>query len=90
MQLDFDLYTISGLLIFAGIVFILWKIATKIPSIVLKLVLNSILGIISLALMSAYGAHFGIQVDITPITAGLCGVFGMPGFVVLMLIKIFL
>ncbi len=55
---------------------------------VLKLILNSILGGILIYVINIIGANFGFHIGLNLYTSILIGILGVPGAVVLVLIKI--
>ncbi|MDO5018445.1 MAG: pro-sigmaK processing inhibitor BofA family protein [Lagierella massiliensis] len=52
-----------------------------------KLILNSISGLLLLVVFNIIGGIFGITLKITFINALISGIFGIPGIVVLLLLK---
>lgn len=57
---------------------------------VLKLVINSVLGGISIFLINLVGANFGFHIGLNILTSILVGILGLPGVVCLVIIKLFL
>lgn len=78
-------YLIYGL---AGIVvlFLLIKLL-KWP---MKIILNGILGVIILYIVNLIGSSFNFSLAINPITALIAGFLGIPGVIVLIIIRLFL
>lgn len=80
----------SILAFLAGIIFlfIFGKIFIIPLKSILKLVLNSILGGLLLAGINSIGAIFGFHVGLNVITAIFVGVLGIPGAVLLVILKL--
>lgn len=57
---------------------------------ILKLVFNSILGGIAIFIINLVGGTFGFHIGLNFITSILVGILGLPGAVVLILIKLIL
>lgn len=57
---------------------------------VLKLVINSVLGGISIFLINLVGANFGFHIGLNILTSILVGILGLPGVVCLIIVKLFL
>ncbi|WP_055078412.1 pro-sigmaK processing inhibitor BofA family protein [Lagierella massiliensis] len=52
-----------------------------------KLIINSISGILLLIIFNFIGGIFGITLDLTFLNAIVAGIFGIPGIIVLLLLK---
>ncbi|RVU53954.1 pro-sigmaK processing inhibitor BofA family protein [Anaerosphaera multitolerans] len=59
-------------------------------SILFKVILNIIGGAIVLYLFNLIATKFGLAIVINPLTSFLVGFFGVPGVVVLILLKLFI
>lgn len=57
---------------------------------ILKLVLNSIIGGVVIFLINLVGANFGFHIGLNFFTSVLVGLLGLPGVVVLVIIKLLL
>ncbi|NYB74079.1 pro-sigmaK processing inhibitor BofA family protein [Sedimentibacter hydroxybenzoicus DSM 7310] len=55
-----------------------------------KMVLNSILGAVFLIIFNYFGQYFGLHIAVNEITALILGILGIPGFIAILIIKIFL
>lgn len=55
---------------------------------ILKLILNSILGGITIYLINFIGANFGFHIGLNIFTSLMIGVLGLPGAVCLIIIKL--
>ena len=58
----------------------LWKL--------FKIILNSILGGILIYFINTIGVNFGLHIGLNAVTSIFVGVFGIPGAVLLLLLKI--
>ncbi|MDD7022920.1 MAG: pro-sigmaK processing inhibitor BofA family protein [Aeromonadales bacterium] len=57
---------------------------------ILKLVLNSIIGGIVIFLINLIGSNFGFHIGLNFFTSILVGLLGLPGVVILIILKLFL
>lgn len=57
---------------------------------ILKLVLNSIIGGVVIFLINLVGANFGFHIGLNFFTSILVGLLGLPGVVVLVIVKLLL
>lgn len=58
--------------------------------IILKLIINGILGGLILLLINLVGGIFSVTIAINPLSALIAGYFGLPGIILLFLLKIIL
>ena len=71
---------------FVAIYIIMW-IFIKPVKIVLRLILNSVAGALALIIFNYVGSLWGISLGVNIFTAAVCGILGIPGFVLLLIIK---
>ncbi|WP_040215237.1 pro-sigmaK processing inhibitor BofA family protein [Clostridium polynesiense] len=57
--------------------------------ILVKLLINGVLGAILLWLVNLFGQMFGLQIGINAATALIAGFFGVPGVIFLIIFKLF-
>lgn len=57
---------------------------------IVKLLINSVIGVILLYVINLVGAMWGLHIGINFITAIFVGILGIPGAVLLMVLKIFM
>lgn len=57
---------------------------------ILKLVLNSVLGGVIIFLINFIGAYFNFHIGLNLITSIFVGILGIPGAIVIVIIKLFL
>ncbi len=55
-----------------------------------KLVLNSVLGAVFLMVFNYFGQYFDLYIAVNEVTALVLGILGIPGFIAILIIKIFL
>ena len=55
---------------------------------ILKLILNSILGGISIYIINLVGAHFGFHIGLNFFTSVIIGLLGLPGAICLIIVKL--
>jgi inhibitor of the pro-sigma K processing machinery len=58
--------------------------------VLLKLIINGILGGLTLLLINLVGGVFSVNIAINPLSALIAGYFGLPGIILLFLLKIIL
>lgn len=78
------LYWLVGLLIVAGLA----KLLGKSLKFILKLLLNSLGGLMILSIFNFFGGFLGLYIDLSFINALIAGVLGMPGVILLLLIQL--
>lgn len=57
---------------------------------ILKLIVNSLLGGLIIYVINLIGANFGFHIGLNIVTSMIVGLLGLPGAVVLILIRLFL
>lgn len=78
--------------IFIGIIavivlYILLRLISVSAKTILKLVWNSIVGLIFLAIFNAVGNNFGLYLEMNLINSLVAGFLGIPGIILLLLFK---
>jgi inhibitor of the pro-sigma K processing machinery len=58
--------------------------------ILIKLIINAVLGTILLFLVNLVGSHFGVVIGINVVTSLIAGFFGVPGVIFLIVFKMVL
>ncbi len=74
----------------AAVSVLLWlfvKILKRPIQWVLKLLLNTLIGFVALFIINWLGAYVGLSLGVNWLNAAVVGVFGIPGVVLLLLIK---
>jgi len=84
--------TISSLLILGAVVllsFVLIKIISLPMRGLLKLLINTALGYIALFILNFFGEFFGFTLGLNFVNAVIVGFLGVPGVILLTLLKLF-
>ena len=76
------LYGIIGLLIL--------MLGIKILKLPIKLLFNGIFGVILLYIVNLIGAYFDFSITINIVNSLIAGIFGIPGVIFLIIIKLFI
>lgn len=66
------------------------KIFSAPIKLVLKLILNAIIGGIALIIINWIGGFFGFHIDLNFVSALITGALGIPGIVILLILKMFI
>lgn len=82
MNEEYLIYGLAGIVI----LFLLIKLL-KWP---MKIILNGIIGVVILYIVNLIGTSFNFSLAINPITALITGFLGIPGVIVLIIIRLFL
>ncbi|WP_300408984.1 pro-sigmaK processing inhibitor BofA family protein [Lagierella sp.] len=80
MDIGIILICVVLMMLFFGLLGLSFKIAGK-------LLINSISGLVLLAVFNFVGSIFGLSLQITFLNAVVAGIFGIPGIIVLLLLK---
>ncbi|HMM30417.1 MAG TPA: pro-sigmaK processing inhibitor BofA family protein [Clostridia bacterium] len=84
--------TLYSLLAFAAGIFVLWLICKllSVPlKIIWKLLVNAVIGAVVLLIFNFFGGIVGFTIPISPVSALVAGILGIPGVIILALIEIF-
>ena len=74
----------------ALVIFALIKILSAPIRLIFKLLINAVVGFILLFLVNLIGGYFGFFLDMNLVNALITGIFGIPGVIVLIFIRLFL
>lgn len=69
------------------VLYILMWIFIKPVKVALKLIANSVIGALLLMLFNYIGGIWGASIGVNVYTALICGILGVPGFILLLLLK---
>lgn len=83
--MDYIVFFIGGLVL----LFLIVKLLAWPLKILLKLLINGVLGAVLLIVVNFIGGYFGLSIGINPWTAIIAGFFGIPGVIFLILFKMF-
>jgi len=70
-----------------GLIALAWFILTKPIKLLFKLITNTVLGFISLAVINYLGSFIGVSIGVNWINALIVGILGVPGVAVLFLVR---
>jgi inhibitor of the pro-sigma K processing machinery len=85
-----DIYSILAIFLAIAAVYIIGMLLVLPIKLIVKLVVNGVLGAIALFLLNIVGSYFGLTIGINPITALVAGFLGIPGVILLIFLKIIL
>lgn len=80
---------IIGYILGLIIVLVVSGICLKPLKIVLRFVINSLVGLALVALINLVGSFFGIHIGVNPVSGLLLGLLGVPGIIMILLAQIF-
>lgn len=88
MAIGFDVVVayVAGLLL---LYIIGWVLITPLK-VLIKLLLNGVIGGLMLWVLNLVGGSFGVSVVINPVTALIAGFLGVPGVVLILLLQVLL
>lgn len=86
--MDFTL--ILPFLIGLAVLFIVLKILTLPMKIIIKLLINGVVGGAIILVINLIGANFGFTLDLNWITALIVGILGVPGVVIVAILQFIL
>ena len=73
-----------------AVLFIVLKILSLPMKLIIKLVLNGLVGGVVIWLINLIGASFGFAITLNWITALVVGILGIPGVIILTIIQLFI
>ncbi len=82
-----DFTMILPILIGVGILFIVLKLLALPMKLIIKLVINGIVGGILIFVVNLIGTNFGFMIDLNWITALIVGILGVPGVVIVAILQ---
>ncbi len=85
-----DFTMILPILIGVGILFIVLKLLALPMKLIIKLVINGIVGGILIFVVNLIGANFGFMIDLNWITALIVGILGVPGVIIVAILQFIL
>jgi inhibitor of the pro-sigma K processing machinery len=84
------LSSVLTIVLAALVIFVLLKILSAPIRLIFKLLINTAVGFALLFLVNLIGSNFGFTLEMNLVNALITGIFGIPGVIVLILIKLFL
>ncbi len=85
-----DFTMILPILIGVAVLFIVLKLLALPMKIIIKLVINGLVGGLVIFIVNLIGANFGFMIDLTWITALIVGFLGVPGVVIVTILQFIL
>lgn len=82
-----DFTMILPILIGVAVLFIVLKLLALPMKIIIKLVINGLVGGLVIFVVNLIGANFGFMIDLTWITALIVGFLGVPGVVIVTILQ---
>lgn len=82
-----DFTMILPILIGVAVLFIVLKLLALPMKIIIKLVINGLVGGLVIFIVNLIGANFGFMIDLTWITALIVGFLGVPGVVIVAILQ---
>jgi inhibitor of the pro-sigma K processing machinery len=85
-----DLLSILAIFFAVGAVYILGMLLVLPMKLIVRLVINGIVGAIALIIFNVFGTYLGVTIGVNPITALIAGFLGIPGVLLMIFVKLFL
>lgn len=85
-----DIFSILAIFLAIGAVYIIGVLLVLPIKIVVRLVLNGIVGAVALFAINIFSGFTGLAIGINPITALVAGFLGIPGIILLVFLQYFL
>jgi inhibitor of the pro-sigma K processing machinery len=85
-----DVFSILAIFLAIGAVYIIGVLLVLPIKIIVKLVINGVVGAIALFVINIFGGLVGLTIGINPITALVAGFLGIPGIILLLFLQYFL
>lgn len=82
-----DFTMILPILIGVAILFIVLKLLALPMKLIIKLVINGLVGGVIIFVVNLIGANFGFAIDLNWITALIVGILGVPGVVIVTILQ---
>lgn len=85
-----DLFSILAIFLAIGAVYILGMLLVLPIKLIVRLVVNGIIGAIALIVFNLFGGYLGFTIGVNPVTALIAGFLGIPGVLLMIFVKLFL
>jgi inhibitor of the pro-sigma K processing machinery len=85
-----DIFSILAIFLAIGAVYIIGVLLVLPIKIIVKMVINGVIGAIVLFIINIFGGLVGITIGINPVTALTAGLLGIPGIILLLFLQYFL
>jgi inhibitor of the pro-sigma K processing machinery len=85
-----DLLSILAIFLAIGAVYILGMLLVLPIKLIVRLVINGVIGAVALIVFNLFGSYIGVTIGVNPVTALIAGFLGIPGVLLMIFVKIFL
>lgn len=85
-----DLFSILAIFLAIGAVYVLGMLLVLPIKLIVRLVMNGIIGAVALIIFNFFGNYIGVTIGVNPITALIAGFLGVPGVLLMIFVKMFL
>ena len=85
-----DIFTILAVFLAIGAIYIIGMLLVLPVKMIMKFVINGLVGAIMLFIINIFSGLIGITIAINPITALVAGFLGIPGVLLLLFLQFFL
>ena len=85
-----NIFSILAIFLAIGAVYIIGVLLVLPIKIIVKMVINGVIGAIVLFIINIFGGLVGITIGINPVTALTAGLLGIPGIILLLFLQYFL
>ena len=85
-----DIFTILAVFLAIGAIYVIGMLLVLPIKIIIKFIINGLIGAVLLFILNIFGSLIGITVAINPITALIAGFLGIPGVLLLLFLQYFL
>ncbi|OGO77183.1 MAG: SigmaK-factor processing regulatory BofA [Clostridiales bacterium GWB2_37_7] len=85
-----DLLSILAIFLAIGAVYILGMLLVLPIKLIVRLVINGVIGALALIVFNVFGSYIGVTIGVNPITALIAGFLGIPGVLLMIFVKIIL
>lgn len=82
-----DIFTILAVFLAIGAIYIIGMLLVLPIKIIIKFIINGLIGAVLLFILNIFGSLIGITVAINPITALIAGFLGIPGVLLLLFLQ---
>lgn len=82
-----DVFSILAIFLAIGAVYVIGVLLVLPIKIIIRLVINGIIGAFALFAINIFGRFIGLTIGINPITALIAGFLGVPGIILLILLQ---
>jgi inhibitor of the pro-sigma K processing machinery len=85
-----DLFSILAIFLAIGAVYVLGMLLVLPIKLIVRLVMNGIIGAVALIIFNFFGNYIGVTIGVNPITALIAGFLGVPGVLLMIFVRMFL